>query len=407
MDELEIYEHERLAAGGMGPEEGGGGRSESRVREYGWRRLDGDLGKMMMTDEDRWRAFSILPISSSADTGHGDSRHPNSTAIGRRRRSTIPTFIRPLRVLFIYTPIVYSVAHTTTSTTAKGSSALTLAGAALVLASLLIHLTREDFWHLLTDMRGCYYAFAILDFLIIWGFLGSRKNALVVASSNTGRVSLGVADMFILTKTGEIPAVDLSPAAFALMKDHGNVRALLTMGQALLQNNQFAEAALLEAGYPTETEQVNLLIHSSIWAVIANVRQPLKMNENDEDPNFPRIACYNMCSVFILLQQNRFPFHLGIFLVAPIALESVNEDFEVGKGGEGLLHLERIAQLEEPEHPKSKAHYNEGLLVLSGVQLDCWYKAIVYDPAYSMYLEKFECDPNNIASDLVINRGEL
>lgn len=36
-----------------------------------------------------------------------------------------------------------------------------------------------------------------------------------------------------------------------------------------------------------------------------------------------------------------------------------------GKNKEGLAHLERIAHIKEPEDAKSKAHYCEGLLMLS------------------------------------------
>lgn len=36
-----------------------------------------------------------------------------------------------------------------------------------------------------------------------------------------------------------------------------------------------------------------------------------------------------------------------------------------GKNNEGMQHLERIANLKEPVDDKSKAHYYEGLLILS------------------------------------------
>ncbi|KAJ6906215.1 ALBINO3-like protein 2 [Populus alba x Populus x berolinensis] len=36
-----------------------------------------------------------------------------------------------------------------------------------------------------------------------------------------------------------------------------------------------------------------------------------------------------------------------------------------GKNAEGIMHLERITSLEEPEDPKSKAHYFDGLLLLA------------------------------------------
>ncbi|KAL6496878.1 hypothetical protein OROGR_028807 [Orobanche gracilis] len=216
-------------------------------------------------------------------------------------------------------------------------------------------------------------------------------NAPVVAPSIKERANSGFADIVILTKQGEVPAPSLSPAELvsysvkiltdghketairllrlALEKDPGFVRALLILGQTLLQNKQFSEAAeclesaiskLLEAGYPTEVEDVDLLILSSQWAGIANVHQ--------------------------------------------------------GKMEEGLVHLERIALLEEPQDSKSKAHYYDGLIILASTllivdrkadSLKYLQKAIAYDPAYSVYLEHLESDPNNIASDLASSRREL
>lgn len=36
-----------------------------------------------------------------------------------------------------------------------------------------------------------------------------------------------------------------------------------------------------------------------------------------------------------------------------------------GKNAEGLAHLERVAELKEPEDPKSKTHYFDGLVLLA------------------------------------------
>ncbi|KAK4427482.1 ALBINO3-like protein 3, mitochondrial [Sesamum alatum] len=223
-------------------------------------------------------------------------------------------------------------------------------------------------------------------------FLGLPiKNDPVVAPANKEKGSSGVADICILTKQGEISAKSLSPAELvaysikiltdgrrdtaigllrlALEKDPGYARALLIMGQTLLQNKQFAEAAeslesavskLLVAGYPTEVEKIDLLILSSQWAGIANIRQ--------------------------------------------------------GKMEEGLLHLERIAQLEEPEGPKIKAHYYDGLFMLSSALLNVDRKAealkylqmcAAYDPSYNAYFELMETDSTDFASDLASSRRDF
>ncbi|KAB5541486.1 hypothetical protein DKX38_014460 [Salix brachista] len=103
----------------------------------------------------------------------------------------------------------------------------------------------------------------------------------------------------------------------ALEKDPGYIRALIVMGQARLQEGLCAEATdhleraisnLILTVHPT-AEDVDHLILASQWAGVAYIRQ--------------------------------------------------------GKNAEGIMHLERITSLEEPEDPKSKAHYFDGLLLLA------------------------------------------
>ncbi|KAG8388469.1 hypothetical protein BUALT_Bualt02G0129000 [Buddleja alternifolia] len=216
-------------------------------------------------------------------------------------------------------------------------------------------------------------------------YLGlGAKNASVRAPANKEIGNTGVSDIFVLTKQGQISAQSLSPGELvsfsikviaaghmdnavkllriALQKDPGHAGALLIMGQILLKKKQFAAATeylesaiskLIVAGHPTEVEQVDLLILSSLWAGIANVQQ--------------------------------------------------------GKMEEGLVHLERIAQLEEPEDSKSKAHYYDLLVVLSSVLLNMdrkaeaskyLHKAAAYNPAYNVYIKDLETDLENFTSDV-------
>lgn len=212
-----------------------------------------------------------------------------------------------------------------------------------------------------------------------------KMNTSVEAPSVKKSGSSGVADIVLLTKGGEIHAQSLSPVELvnysikilsdgrkedtairllrlAIEKDPGFVKALLVMGQTLVRNKQLIEAAdclesaiskLLVAGYPTEVEEVDLLILSSQWAGIANVQQ--------------------------------------------------------GKMEQGLVHLERIAQLKEPEDSKSKAHYYDGLLVLSSAlanvgreaeALKYMQMAAAYNPDYNVYIEQLKNDSNEPGSDL-------
>jgi tetratricopeptide (TPR) repeat protein len=103
----------------------------------------------------------------------------------------------------------------------------------------------------------------------------------------------------------------------ALEKDPEYLQAMIILGQALYQKDQFAEAAkcleqaaskLLDTS-PTEVEEVDLLIVASQWAGVSNIRQ--------------------------------------------------------GKTSEGITHLERVANMKEPDDPKSKAHYLDALVLYS------------------------------------------
>ncbi|XP_028800217.1 ALBINO3-like protein 2, chloroplastic isoform X2 [Neltuma alba] len=154
----------------------------------------------------------------------------------------------------------------------------------------------------------------------------------------------------------------------ALDKDPEYVRALVLMGQLLLQKQSNAEATeyfkraiskLTLDGQPTEVEDVDLLILASQWAGVACERQ--------------------------------------------------------GKRAEGLAHFERVANMEEPEDPGCKAHYFDGLLLLASALHDAGQKdeaakylrlLVAYKPAYRKYLEACEQD-QDIASDLASSRREL
>uniref|UniRef100_A0A0A0LHD0 ALBINO3-like protein 2, chloroplastic n=1 Tax=Cucumis sativus TaxID=3659 RepID=A0A0A0LHD0_CUCSA len=152
----------------------------------------------------------------------------------------------------------------------------------------------------------------------------------------------------------------------ALNKEPEYVRALVVMGQTLLQNAQPAEATvyleraiskLFLSGHPTEVEGVDLLILASQWAGVAFIRQ--------------------------------------------------------GKMVEGIAHLERVANLKEPEEPKSKAHYYDGLVLLASALYNEGRKAeatkylksaVAYNPAYKEYLDQCEDDNDKLVGDLVSSR---
>ncbi|BBH06810.1 Membrane insertion protein, OxaA/YidC with tetratricopeptide repeat domain, partial [Prunus dulcis] len=151
----------------------------------------------------------------------------------------------------------------------------------------------------------------------------------------------------------------------ALEKDPEYARALIVMGQTLLQKSLHAEATQYfsvpspSAGQPTEVEDIDLLILASQWAGVAYIRQ--------------------------------------------------------GKSAEGIVHLERVAQLEEPDEPSSKTHYFEGLLLLSSALSNVGRKAealkylrlaAAYNPDYNEYLEQYENEneDESFVGDLIGSR---
>ncbi|KAM2118568.1 hypothetical protein EV2_011067 [Malus domestica] len=165
-------------------------------------------------------------------------------------------------------------------------------------------------------------------------------------------------------KEGALPVLKL-----ALEKDPEYVRALVVMGQTLLQKSLHAEAIeyferaitkLLSAGQPTGGEDIDLLILASQWTGVAYIRQ--------------------------------------------------------GKSAEGIVHLERVAQLEEPDEPSIKAHYFDGLLLLSSALSNEGRKpealkylrlAAAYNPTYNELLEQYEKEneeDGSFVSDLAGSR---
>ncbi|XP_076935040.1 ALBINO3-like protein 2, chloroplastic [Bidens hawaiensis] len=153
-----------------------------------------------------------------------------------------------------------------------------------------------------------------------------------------------------------------------LEKDPEHVSALITMGQILMNDQKVVEATeyldramtkLLRFGHPTELEDINNLIVAS----------------------------------------NSFGRALG----------------RQGKVAEAIVHLERIANMKEPEDAKTKLHYCEGLLALSSAYLVVGRNAdaekylrilTTIDPAYGEYLKHIEseAEDNNFASDLENSR---
>ncbi|XP_059280464.1 ALBINO3-like protein 2, chloroplastic [Lycium ferocissimum] len=158
----------------------------------------------------------------------------------------------------------------------------------------------------------------------------------------------------------------MSSLRLALTKDPENVQALLIIGQTLLQDGSLPEATeyleraiakLLIKENQMEIEDVDLLILSSQWAGVAYIRQ--------------------------------------------------------GKMEDGLVHLERIGTLKEPEDPKSKAHYYDGLVLLSSALMNVGrksdainylQKATAYDESYREFLQQCENEEDDITSDLVTSR---
>ncbi|XP_057476776.1 ALBINO3-like protein 2, chloroplastic isoform X1 [Actinidia eriantha] len=151
-----------------------------------------------------------------------------------------------------------------------------------------------------------------------------------------------------------------------LDKDPEYVRAMVVMGQTLLQNKQLVEATdyferaiskLFLIGHPTEVEEIDLLILASQWAGVAYIRQ--------------------------------------------------------GRNAEGIRHLERVANLKEPKDSKSKAHYYDAFILLASALYNEGRKseaakylrlAAAYDSSYSVYLEECEKDEDAFVKDLVSSR---
>ncbi|KAJ6757699.1 OXA1 [Salix koriyanagi] len=157
----------------------------------------------------------------------------------------------------------------------------------------------------------------------------------------------------------------ISMLQMALKKDPNHTRAVTVMGHTLLQEGLHAEAIdhleraiskLFLADHAT-AEDANHLILTLQWAGVACISQ--------------------------------------------------------GNKAEGIVHLEGVASLEEPEDPKSKAHYYDGLLLLASALSREGRKAeavkylrlvVAYDPSRRNFLEECENDEDSFVGGLVSSR---
>ncbi|KAH9805728.1 ALBINO3-like protein 2 [Citrus sinensis] len=148
-----------------------------------------------------------------------------------------------------------------------------------------------------------------------------------------------------------------------------------------------AISKLFLAGHPTEPEAIDLLIVASQWSGVACIRQF----------NFGTLqkAAHNF---FELVQQGQLKL-----------LSFVSQE----KWEEGIAHLERIGNLKEPEEPKSKAHYYDGLVVLASALCNVGRNAeaekylrlaAAHNPQYNELLEQLENNDEDFVSDLSSSR---
>ncbi|KAK2658781.1 hypothetical protein Ddye_005314 [Dipteronia dyeriana] len=195
-------------------------------------------------------------------------------------------------------------------------------------------------------------------------FLDSTKKQHKVSAKDLKPKELLAVSIHLMSKDQKEQAISL--LQLALDKDPDYVQPLIVMGQILVQKGLLAEAIesleraiskLCFAGHPTEDEDIDLLIVASQGAGLAYMQQD--------------------------------------------------------KMAEGIVHLERIGNMQEPDEPKTKAHYFDGLVLLSSALCNVGRKAeaakylrlaAAYNPAYNRLLEQSEKDEGDFSGDLMNSR---
>ncbi|KAA8514816.1 hypothetical protein F0562_017995 [Nyssa sinensis] len=209
------------------------------------------------------------------------------------------------------------------------------------------------------------------------------------------------------------PGIALSDSPIKLQKisvQNLTPRELLV---TLLQNGLAAEATdyleraisnVFMVGHPTEAEDVDLLILASQWAGVAFVRQVssvvLLLFHFNVEPKFEPN----------LISQKGLNFVSDVTCSRKCKTEFLGIAYH-GEWAEGIVHLERVACLKEPEDPKSKSHYYDALVLLASALYNEGRKteaakcmAAAYNSDYNELLEQCENDEDNVASDLVDSR---
>lgn len=247
----------------------------------------------------------------------------------------------------------------------QGSSVYWLTNSSLTLIQQLCLNDPRVRNHLgLPDTQGPVTAADTQDVGAAVTLLDSSRKQRKISIRNRSPHELVILSIQLLAKGHKDRAVVL--LRLALEKDPEHVRALIVMGQTILQEGMLAEATehleraisrLFLMGHPTEVEEVDLLIVASQWAGSSYIQQ--------------------------------------------------------GKYAEAMIHFDRLGRMKEPEDARSKAHYYDGLVMLAsaltneGRRVEAakyLRKAVAYDPANKVYLEQLENEEDNFVNDLVDSR---
>ncbi|KDP34632.1 hypothetical protein JCGZ_11950 [Jatropha curcas] len=139
---------------------------------------------------------------------------------------------------------------------------------------------------------------------------------------------------------------------------------------------------------------------SNLYPVAKERAIPVLRLALQKDPNFVEALVF---MGQILLQKEMYA----------EATERLERAISKGKNAEGIIHLEGVAALKEPEDPNCKFHYFDSLVKLASClsieglkaeAVEYLRAAVAYNPAYKEFLEQCENDEEEFGSDLVDSR---
>ncbi|KAI4369333.1 hypothetical protein MLD38_017782 [Melastoma candidum] len=221
-----------------------------------------------------------------------------------------------------------------------------------------------------------------------------------------GKLGLGMKQSSeALPKTREMVTSKLESSILnykheSISPENMSPRELHNLSVILMSNGQFDQAAqLLQLAIEKDPDNINAMIELGV-----------ALFKKEEEADASKYFEHAIAKIFLAANLTEAEYRDLLILASEWAGITYMSQ---GKESEGIVHLKRIASMDEPEEPNIKSRYYGGLVLLASALYRQGSKAeaakylrmaVAYDPSYSNLLKQCEQDDTELVDGLVNSR---